>query len=379
MAMVLVLPVLSPAQSLDSLNVQIHGFATQGFLYTTQNNILTTDSSDGSPAWTEAAVNLNVQPESHLRIMVQAHYLLLGNYGNKITVDYAAADYKQDERFGVRFGKVKTPSGLFNERQDVPPSYLWALLPQTVYPIGSRDSQLAHFGGVVYGTLDGGKGWGKLEYRGWGGERVLPGDDDYFTGYRNAGITLPDGVHSTLVGEAVHWKTPLNGLMVGASNMRTGAAASPLFVSAASLTGIGTASAFNLPDFFAEYRASKVLVAGEYNRTALTVGFLLPGYSPTMVKFDTRPWFVMAAYTLTDKIAVGAYRTQVIDHALTLGPARYSKDWDMTGRYDFNEYLYAKVEEHFISGTHADYGGGPISVPLKPSTRLTLLKVGVTF
>jgi hypothetical protein len=38
------------AQSLEELNVQIHGYATQGFLYTTNNNILTTHSSDGSPA-----------------------------------------------------------------------------------------------------------------------------------------------------------------------------------------------------------------------------------------------------------------------------------------------------------------------------------------
>jgi hypothetical protein len=30
------------AQSLEDLNIQIHGYATQGFLYTTNNNILTT-------------------------------------------------------------------------------------------------------------------------------------------------------------------------------------------------------------------------------------------------------------------------------------------------------------------------------------------------
>ena len=47
------------AQSLDDLNIQLHGYATQGFLYTTNNTILTTSSSDGSPAWTEAVVNLS--------------------------------------------------------------------------------------------------------------------------------------------------------------------------------------------------------------------------------------------------------------------------------------------------------------------------------
>jgi hypothetical protein len=37
------------AQSLEDLNIQIHGYATQGFLFTTNNNILTTTSSNGSP------------------------------------------------------------------------------------------------------------------------------------------------------------------------------------------------------------------------------------------------------------------------------------------------------------------------------------------
>ena len=50
------------AQSLEDLNIQIHGYATQGFLYTTQNNILTTSSSNGSPAWSEAVVNMTAQP-----------------------------------------------------------------------------------------------------------------------------------------------------------------------------------------------------------------------------------------------------------------------------------------------------------------------------
>src|ERR1700679_2061704 len=157
------------AQSLDDLNIQIHGYATQGFLYTTQNNILTTSSSNGSPAWTEAVVNVGAQPIPKLRIGVQARYFLLGNFGNAITLDWAAADYKFDDRFGVRFGKVKTPSGLFNEVQDIDPSYMWSLLPQGVYPIASRNSVLAHYGGVVYGTFKLGQEFGSLEYRGWGG------------------------------------------------------------------------------------------------------------------------------------------------------------------------------------------------------------------
>ena len=75
-----------------------------------------------------------------LRVGVQARYFLLGNFGNAITLDWANADYKVNEKFGVRFGKVKIPSGLFNEIQDIDPSYMWALLPQSVYTLPDRNS-----------------------------------------------------------------------------------------------------------------------------------------------------------------------------------------------------------------------------------------------
>src|SRR5580698_6167462 len=154
------------AQSLDDLNIQIHGYATQGFLYTTQNNIFYANSSDGSPAWTEAVVNLTAQPVEKLRFVIQARYQLLGSTGNAITLDWAAADYKVNDRFGVRFGKVKTPWGLFNETQDIDPSYMWALLPQSIYDITTRNADLSHYGGVVYGRLKLGQSAGKLDYRG---------------------------------------------------------------------------------------------------------------------------------------------------------------------------------------------------------------------
>jgi hypothetical protein len=61
------------AQSADDLNLQIHGFATQGFVYSNNNNYLGMDTSSGSTAWTEAALNVNDQVTSKLRAGVQFH------------------------------------------------------------------------------------------------------------------------------------------------------------------------------------------------------------------------------------------------------------------------------------------------------------------
>ncbi len=107
-------------------------------------------------------------------------------------MDWAAADYKPDERLGVRFGKVKTPSGLFNDIQDIDPSYIWSLLPQSIYPINSRNSILAHYGGVAYGTFKLGAKAGKLEYRGWGGERQIGSGDGYLLAQAEVGAAATE-------------------------------------------------------------------------------------------------------------------------------------------------------------------------------------------
>jgi hypothetical protein len=370
------------AQSLEDLNIQIHGYATQGFLYTNQNNMLTTNSSNGSPAWTEAVVNVGVQPTPKLRVGVQARYYLLGNLGNAITLDWAAADYKANDRFGVRFGKVKTPDGLLNETQDIDPSYLWSLLPQSVYPITSRNSQLAHYGGVVYGTCALGKQLGKLDYRGFGGERVLGADDGYYMMVRESGTNHVDGLHRAIFGTALHWRTPLTGLMLGSSYIRNEQSVSPL---SGIYTGSETLHAYNQPSFFARYETDKIMIAGEYVRIAQTGSSLitLSGASAPItapIFFDNRPWYVMASYKVTGKLTAGAYHSQIVDHKDISGTtARFEKDWVVSGRYDFGQFLYAKAEQHFVDGTKVDFDNNLNLGGLKRTTKLTILKVGVSF
>ena len=367
------------AQSLDDLNIQIHGYATQGFLYTTNNNILTTHSSDGSPAWTEAVLNIGAQPIAKLRIAVQGRYFLLGNFGNEITLDWAAADYKADERFGVRFGKVKTPSGLFNDIQDIDPSYIWSLLPQSIYPISSRNSILAHYGGVAYGTLGEGGKLGKLEYRGWGGERQIAANDGYTLAQTEAGISEPNGIGGATYGAALHWRTPLRGLMVGASDSKQPMWFAKITTGNGALPGTEFIAPFNEPNYFALYEKNKVMAAAEYGRLPVSVTLQFTGLAPTYERIDFQNWYAMASYKLTAKITAGVYDSQQFNRQAPLGPSRYSKDWTVSGRYDFSQYLYAKAEEHIIDGTAIGYDTDLNPNGLKPNTKLTILKVGVSF
>jgi hypothetical protein len=367
------------AQSLEELNIQIHGYATQGFLYTTNNNILTTHSSDGSPAWTEAVLNIGAQPVPKLRIAVQGRYFLLGNFGNSITLDWAAADYKADEHLGVRFGKVKTPSGLFNDVQDIDPSYIWSLLPQSVYPITSRNSILAHYGGVAYGTFKLGAKVGKLEYRGWGGERQIGANDGYTLAQTEAGILAPNGIGGATYGAAVHWRTPLSGLMIGASDSKQPTWSAQITTGNGFLTGTEFIAPFNEQNFFALYEKNKVMVAAEYGRLPVSVALQFTGLPPSHERIDYQNWYAMASYKLTSKLTAGVYDSQQVNHEAALGPARYSKDWTFSGRYDFSQYLYAKAEEHIIDGTAIGYDTDLNPNGLQPNTKLTILKVGVSF
>jgi hypothetical protein len=87
----------------------------------------------------------------------------------------------------------------------------------------------------------------------------------------------------------------------------------------------------------------------------------------------------MASYKVTGKLSAGVYDSQYVVASTPLGPARYSKDWAISGRYDFNQFLYAKAEQHFVDGTAASYDTDLNPNGLKPTTKLTILKIGVSF
>jgi hypothetical protein len=363
---------------MDDLNIQFHGYATQAFLKTSQNNILTTSSAGGSAAWTEAVVNLSSTPAPKLRIAVQGRYSLIGTVGNTITLDYAAADYKVSERFGVRFGKVKVPNALFNETQDIDPSYMWSLLPQSVYPILSRNSSLSLFGGVVYGSQNISEKLGRLDYRVFGGITELSSNDGYFIPFQSNGITVPNGFSVSNFGGALRWRTPLKGLVVGASDKRQSATTNAVLLGGG-LPGTDAERPFNWPDYFAQYEHGKFMIAAEYARIDPPVVVSFP-HGPTFpIPIDTRGWYGMASYKITDKFSVGLYDSQFFNRGTSLGPDRFSKDWALSARYDFSQFIYAKAEQHFIDGTAVGYSGADNTGGLKPDTRLSLLKLGVSF
>jgi hypothetical protein len=364
------------AQSMDDLNLQIHGYVTQGVLYSTHNNWNTTSSSDGSAAWSEAVLNVAAQPVPRLRIGVQARYSLLGVYGNTIALDWAQADYKLNERFGFRAGKVKTPVGLLNESQDIDPAHLWVLLPQSVYPLASRDSRLSHYGGVGYGRLPLGEALGTLEYRGFGGQRIIDANDDgILQPFKDNGLSFPAGLSGPVGGATLCWEMPVQGLMAGSTiDIEGGTAPSAFFNS---IPGTFTGKKLKQPFYFARYERNKLMVAGEYIRIVINSTIQLTGIPPIPLRDDIRAFYAMSSYKISEKLTGGMYFSSSINLQVPVTSARYQKDWAIAGRYDFNPFLYIKIEQHFIDGTAIGFSSSDNPGGLQPNTRMTLLKIGV--
>jgi hypothetical protein len=390
--------ILGTAQSLDDLNIQIHGYATQGFVYTNHNNWNSMDTTDGSPAWTEAVFNMTAQPEPKLRVGAQMRYFLMGDsFGNAITLDWASADFKANDKFGIRFGKVKTPNGMFNDIQDIDPAFLWSLLPQAAYPITSRTSILAHYGTVVYGNLPLGKQAGKLEYQFYYGERVLPAGDGFFVPIIEGGAEMPNGLTGPTSGGTLRWHLPVTGAMLGVAWDREDLTG-PFEVPGV-FTGENINAPFKIPFLFGKYEHSKFMFGGEYSRVAADHKTLVtsdiiveapPAGAVLHSYIDHREWYAMTSYRLMDKLNVGAYYSSFFDlkAALITYPNtamypkfslnRYQKDWAFSARYDINPYLYLKGEQHIMKGTNFGFLDVD-NTALYNDTNMTILKMGVSF
>ena len=100
--------------------VQVHGFLTQGFFHSSDNNVYGQSDDGISPGLTEIGLNINYQPWDRLRFAAQGLYRRAGDVDTgSVRLDYGLADLTllehDDGKLGLRAGRVKIPFGLYNE------------------------------------------------------------------------------------------------------------------------------------------------------------------------------------------------------------------------------------------------------------------------
>lgn len=123
-------------------DVQFHGFASQGLLYSTGNDFFG-DSTQGSFDFTELALNGSWRPLNQLQFSAQALFRRAGETDDqKLRLDYGFVDYTlasgMDARWGLRLGRIANSVGFYNDTRDVPFTRPGILLPQSLYFDSSR-------------------------------------------------------------------------------------------------------------------------------------------------------------------------------------------------------------------------------------------------
>jgi hypothetical protein len=330
-------------------------------------------SSAGSPQWTEGAVSVSDAVTDKLRVGIQFHMYQMGQFGGpNVIIDWASGDYKINDFVGFRFGKIKTPLGLFNESQDVDSLFPWVLLPQAMYPNTNRDFDLSERGGEVYGSIGLGEDRGRLAYHGHIGSSVLDANGGYVTQLQEMGLTFPSPPSGPTGGGDLRWNTPWLGLSVGASALVD------------SLDGTGPQGSFHLPQtlvvaYYAQSDWGKLHLAGEYWKTPLDLALTM-GSVTFVVPTDSRAWYPMVSYEVTKKLQAGTYYSHYANRSLDPSlPAAYSRDWTICGRYNFSQYFYAKVEGHFLHGTALGYYTSVNPEGLKTNSNMLAARIGFSF
>jgi hypothetical protein len=347
--------------------VQVHGFGSQGFVYTDQNNWLTMNTSHGSGAMTDMGLNVSSQLTDKFRVGAQVYDRNLGQLGQwHPSLDWAVADFRFTNWLGIRAGKVKTTLGLYNDSQDLDFLHVFALLPQGVYPADLRDATIAHAGGDAYGVVALGPRLGDLSYTAYVGHR----SDSLYSGYPyllRQWRTYLSGIGGLQYGGDLRWNTPVHRLMVGVSRLNQVVSAHGMHVSpfnpAAGLIPYYESSRQDWTNqFYAHYEISRFVLEAEYRRQ-FRDELILNASSVDIT--DVRTWYVSGTCRVNKKLQLGSYYSHytvsdlyggalsahgVPDLTDTSQPANHIYDKVISARVDVNRFWDLKVEGHFIDG-----------------------------
>jgi hypothetical protein len=350
----------SDADVSDPMDLQVHGFVSQGFLVTTDNNYLG-DSTTGSFEFTEVGINFTKPIGDDFRIGLQLFSHDLGPTGNyRVTPDWFYLDYRYRDWLGFRAGRVKLPFGLYNEINDIDSARVPVLLPQSTYPILNRDYLLAQTGGELYGYLRLGRA-GALDYRLYGGTIFLEADPTAEAAMLITRMSIP-----YVVGGRLMYETPLEGLRAGISLQKI---SMDLDLAFEREVWLPLQMAGMLPDDFTgrvdielpvllwmasiEYAAHNLQVAAEYSRWYARSESSAPLLFPEAEKLDER-LYVLVAYRFNEWFVPSLYYSLYFpDTSDRTGRNKRQQDFALTTRFDLTQNWLLKLELHYLNGTAA--------------------------
>jgi hypothetical protein len=339
---------------------QIHGFASQSFIVTTNNNFFGNSKDDGTLDFRELGLNGSWRILPDLQIAAQGVARWAGkNDEGDPRLDYGLADYtilsNVKNTWGVRLGRVINPIGFYNDTRDVAFTRPSIFLPQSIYFDRVRDLALSADGGQLYSE-----------------QRTNIGDFSFqFNIVRpRAGVreerALLNGDHPGELegqfsfGGRLLYEKEGGTVRLGVSSFQADFGFNPK----------GAPSKFSLKPGSVTF--APLIFSGQYNGERLSLTseaalrhFKYAGFGPTLpdMNFTGLSWYVQASYRFTlSWEAVARFDRLCLDlddcngekfaaQTGMLANRRYADDWMAGVRWDVTKSVMLRAEFHHVHGT----------------------------
>ncbi len=333
--------------------IAIHGTLSSTVAYSDKYNFLGATDDAWDFIQNEATVNATKRFDNGLKIAGQVYAYSLSDY-SAVTLDFANLDYSFSQEFGVRIGRIKTPSGLYTEVQDLDQVRIFASLPLNFYPRSYRAFAVASDGVSLYGNLGAGKA-GSFDYQAFYG--YVPDLDDQqptMLGTNSSGLAP-----NMIAGGSLIWNLPVDGLRVGYSyyTLYGGALITNPIDIGFGVTSFSGDLGYTTQVASIEYTRGKWVASAEYkytktttnltNNSALMGGLVPAGSIPNTALNEKDEIYFQLTYQATEKIGVGAYYAYSDYQNSTI-----DKDIALATSYAIMPWWLVKAEVHFMDGTH---------------------------
>ncbi|RKT43427.1 hypothetical protein [Thiocapsa rosea] len=355
-------PSTAPALEFVEGKLQVHGFASQAVLKSTDNDYYG-NSPGTSFDFTEIGLNASYQSTPSLLFSGQLLVRKAGGmYDGTPSLDYGLVDFTPisdaERRLGVRLGRIKNPFGLYNETRDVPFTRPGIFLPQVIYYDKVRNLLLSYDGVMLYGDryLD----QGNLSLNLGVGQSVIDNNVEWaYLGGDFEGDLRAEGINWGI--GSLWFSTPADEIKLGLSAIVT---EMDFNARPESLLSPGTIDVFDWVASF-QYNAADWTISSEYSRAPTRWNDLGP-YFPFKDQV-MEGYYLQGAYRLRPNLEIMArYEEGFANRSdrngwgssdLTGGTTPrfdfFSKIWTLGLRWDINPNLMFRLEFQRHDGTYA--------------------------
>ncbi len=370
-----------------SNNLSVHGFVSQGYIYSQKNDYLVPDSQNGSSEINEVGITFSTHLSSKLSLGMQFLSRDFGDSGNNTTkLDWAFADYHYKDWLGFRFGKIKTPTGLYNEIRDIDFLRPTVYLSQSIYDEQYRSFLVAFQGSSIYGNVSLGN-VGDLDYNAFVGNMNFDQSDLplkiykniansfllQLTGDPNVAVDRVDLRVKDFYGGRIFWNTPISSLRLGGSYYKINARLTTPRVNIHSAQDNSNFSLVLNADMKIPYRylgsleyvAGPFTLASEYGEQTNEIHVINDNIGKIFSRKD-RMFYTNLTYQFMEKMsATASYSSSEMVNEKSLMAIgtplmditklipewqKHKYDYGLTLKYDISFNWSIKAEAHYVDG-----------------------------